>query len=104
MQLEKCPVCRARVKKISDPATPCRRCDSDLTKLHACYRLAERYRSRARRALFLGDSDSACRLARRALSLVDHLATRQTLAAALVASHRADLARRVLSSSKAARR
>jgi hypothetical protein len=86
IELERCPVCRARQRGDEPPHEPCRRCEADLSHVRAAFEAARRLQRRARRLLRDGRPIEAARSARRAVELVDQPSTRATLAAALAAA------------------
>ncbi len=92
----RCPVCRAQRAPEATAETPCRRCGSDLSLVHATYRDAGRAVALARAALAGNDAGTAEAWARRAVQLLDVTATRETLAACLAAAGREGSAREVL--------
>lgn len=94
--LRKCPVCRARLRGDEEPATPCRRCGSDLTALRLASTDAARFQAEARRLLAQGRGLQAVRLAELAVRWVDCPETRRTLAAAFVAAGQTAEARALL--------
>ncbi len=94
--LRKCPVCRARLRGDEEPATPCRRCGSDLTAVRLAGSDAQRFQAEARRLLAQGRGPQAVRLAELAVRWVDCPETRRTLGAALAAAGRTEEARALL--------
>ncbi len=88
LKLTVCPACRVRMSGDEALETPCRRCGSDLSLLRQTYAAARALRSRARRALAVGQDRLALGLAREAVILVDSRETRATLCASLVATGR----------------
>ncbi|HFQ80465.1 MAG TPA: hypothetical protein ENK33_03725 [Desulfobacterales bacterium] len=74
--MERCPVCRARLR---EEVQLCRRCGSDISLLYEIERQAEQLIAAAVQAWAAADPQSAVRLARRSLSLKDNAGVRVIL-------------------------